>query len=301
MDDDVGDRPPVERIFQCREARRRTLASSLVVMVETGTYDEIPLLRFPTVQVPGTECRLLLDAETANLAAHALAIAMREEVRGVAVHPGGVTCRLGLVADFTLHLRDVRLRNGFGSVSPVTSSIPPILPDGEHVLIPHLLTIDVDGEERDGTVWEVMTRGELAGWLDAPVPNLAFVEKHLDELLRLRSEVREGSLPDEEPYRELRRLLDRRLHVNEVRPSSSRPLPRSAQDPSRVRLPLPKELKALPSAPWHFLDLDNKRRGKQDPQLSPLGECASFPERHPVVLDACSNRSQVVHDEGEMG
>lgn len=63
------------------------------------------------------------------------------------------------------------------------------------VRVPHLVTVHRGGAASDTVVWQLMSVAAAHSWFGTPLPDLGYVESHLDALLRLRSRVREGRLP----------------------------------------------------------------------------------------------------------
>ncbi len=86
---------------------------------------------------------------------------------------------------------------------------PAPVPTGT-VRIPHLAGVpDPPGQVTDCVIWEIMTTGDAVAWLGQPLPDQAWFEGSLLELLALRKRLREHALPDEPHCARLTALIGR--------------------------------------------------------------------------------------------
>ncbi len=115
-----------------------------------------------------------------------------------------------LALRFAVHLGDYRLAHAIPVVPCMTSAARPApVPTGT-VRIPHLAGVpDPPGQVTDCVIWEIMTTGDAVAWLGQPLPDQAWFEGSLLELLALRKRLREHALPDEPHCARLTALIGR--------------------------------------------------------------------------------------------
>src|ERR1022692_2904657 len=63
-------------------------------------------------------------------------------------------------------------------------------------------------------IWGIMTPGHALGWLGQPLPDQAWFEDSLPQLLALRKRLREDALPDERCCATLTALLTGRRYLS---------------------------------------------------------------------------------------
>jgi hypothetical protein len=120
-----------------------------------------------------------------------------------------------LALRFAVHLGDYRLAHAIPVVPCMTSAARPApVPTGT-VRIPHLASVaDPPGQVTDCVIWEIMTAGDAVAWLGKPLPDQAWFEGSLPELLALRKRLREHALPDERHCATLTALLTGRRYLS---------------------------------------------------------------------------------------
>ncbi len=131
---------------------------------------------------------------------------------------GEQPARVAVALHLASHLGRVRC-GGLTPARPyLTSPGQPATPD-DLVRIPHLVTVRAaeTTSTSDEVVWERTTRAAARQWLGGPLPDQAFVEAHLPDLLALRAAARAGQLPPTAAGQRLAALLH------------GRPLPLSIQ------------------------------------------------------------------------
>lgn len=81
------------------------------------------------------------------------------------------------------------------------------------VAIPHLMTIiDANGRTSDHVVWETLAESRFASWLGASkLPDLAWIEDRLADLLAFRARARCGLLGSTDDERALVAIIDSRF------------------------------------------------------------------------------------------
>ena len=131
-----------------------------------------------------------------------------------AYQPGGGRAAW-LALRFAVHLGDYRLAHAIPVVPCMTSAARPApVPTGT-VRIPHLAGVaDPPGQITDCVIWEIMTAGDAVAWLGQPLPDQAWFEGSLPELLALRKRLREHALPEERNCATLTALLTGRRYLS---------------------------------------------------------------------------------------
>jgi hypothetical protein len=150
------------------------------------------------------------------LATAAMAATRMAGTVAVALHTGDTTDGTFLALTFAVHLHTRRGHDPRPVRPCATTAVTPQLVGGV-VRLPHLTVIERDSTLTDTVIWEVMEARRAHDWLGADLPDQAFFEDHLPELLTLRRRIRAGTLPASPAGVELARLLtDRYLSLRLV-------------------------------------------------------------------------------------
>jgi hypothetical protein len=103
-----------------------------------------------------------------------------------------------ITSAFAAHLAQHRERKT-GAYEPcvVTASAPHV-PAG-HVRLPHLVAVERNEEIEDTVMWEILLLQKAETWLGSELPEQSEIEDNLDQLYKLRTEHRNGTLNQTHP------------------------------------------------------------------------------------------------------
>jgi hypothetical protein len=165
---------------------------------------------------PGEHCGYHLEHRpTAEPARSTLEVLREPGVAAATAYQPGAGRLAWLALRFAVDLGDYRLAHAIPVVPCMTSAARPApVPTGT-VRIPHLAGVaDPPGQVTDCVIWEIMTAGDAVAWLGQPLPDQAWFEGSLPELLALRKRLREHALPEERNCATLTALLTGRRYLS---------------------------------------------------------------------------------------
>jgi hypothetical protein len=138
----------------------------------------------------------------------------RSDISGITVHDGETSLQhTGLAVAFANYLRAARYQRPIAGSRYVTANYQPTPPENA-IRIPHLVACQDKDMITDHVVWELLPHNEARGWGGGTLPDQAFIEDRLPDLLELRRTVREQALPDSPEHRELARRLEAGQYIS---------------------------------------------------------------------------------------
>ena len=184
----------------------------------SGLYITAPKLSDVHMQPAGMDGALNVGWRTnykGNLEQDAIISRETDDVQTIVLSsPQTEFLQTRLAVTFANHLfatRSTRVQTA--SPPYLVSAAQPQLSEGM-VRIPHLAACAKGEHMEDAVMWEMLPKDEAESWLDSSLPDQIVIENHLSELLRLRRDMREHTLPDTPDHQELVRRLEAGRYIS---------------------------------------------------------------------------------------